>query len=53
MVRGARLMVGGRQVVGERGAPVPAPAGGAMVDAEARATLAAVLDRLRAQGLTN
>lgn len=50
---GARVMVGGQQVVGARGESIAAPAGGAVVDAEARATIAMVLGALRNHGLTD
>ena len=45
------LVVGGDKVVGGRGAAVAAPSGGAVVDAEARAAIDALLDRLRTHGL--
>ena len=47
----AALMIGGRQVLGAPPAPILAPAGGAVVDVEARNTLAALLTALAAQGL--
>lgn len=47
----AKLMVGANQVVGARGAAVAGPSGGTTVDAEARAALGAILDRLRTHGL--
>ena len=50
-VRGDRLVVDGVQVVGARGAPVAAPAGGSVIDAEARSAIEAILDRLIAHGL--
>ena len=50
-IRGARLSVGGEQVVGPRLAAVVEAAGGTTVDSEARATIAAILDRLRQHGL--
>lgn len=46
-----RLFVGGRQVVGPRAGAIGEPAGGTMVDAEARATITAVLEALREHGL--
>jgi hypothetical protein len=49
--RAAQVVVGGVQVLGSRGAPVAAPSGGSVIDAEARAALAAILDRLVAHGL--
>jgi len=51
-VTATMLAVGGQQVVGPRGAGVPAPSGGVTVDAEARAAIEAVLARLVAHGLT-
>lgn len=50
-VRAAKLSIGGNQVVGARQAAVADPAGGAIVDAEARAAIAAILARLRQHGL--
>lgn len=46
-----RLFVEGLQLVGPRGAAIAEPAGGATVDVEARAVIAAVLEALRAHGL--
>lgn len=51
VLRGAELRVGGDRVVGPRAAAIAAPGGGTTVDAEARATLAAVLSALRGHGL--
>ena len=50
-VKGAKLELAGAQVVGARGAAVTNPIGGANVDAEARAAIVAILDRLRSHGL--
>jgi hypothetical protein len=50
-IRAAQVMIGDEQVLGARGASVPAPAGGSVVDAEARSAIAAILDRLAAHGL--
>lgn len=50
-VRAAKLSIGGNQVVGARLAAVADPAGGAVIDAEARAAIAAILARLRQHGL--
>ena len=49
--RAARLSIGGNQVVGARGAAIAEPVGGAIVDTEARAAIAAILVRLRQHGL--
>lgn len=49
--RAARLVVEGLQVVGARGASVAAPVGGDVVDAEGRAAITAILDRLVVHGL--
>ncbi|MFS2110734.1 DUF2793 domain-containing protein [Sphingomonas sp. Sphisp140] len=46
-----RVMVAGRQVVGERAAAIAEPQGGPVVDAPARAAISAVLVALRAHGL--
>jgi hypothetical protein len=46
-----RLLVGGVQVVGNRGAAIAGPAGGPTIDTEARAAIEAILARLRAHGL--
>jgi hypothetical protein len=50
-LRASKLSVGGNQVVGARQAAVAEPAGGAIVDAEARAAITAILARLRTHGL--
>ena len=50
-VKGATLELAGSQVVGARLAAVANPSGGASVDAEARAAIVAILDRLRGHGL--
>lgn len=49
--RAARLLVDGVQVIGARGPAVASPAGGAVVDAEARAAIDAILARLAGHGL--
>lgn len=46
-----RVMVGGQAVVGARGAAIANPAGGAVIDAEARGAIGAVLAALRKHGL--
>jgi hypothetical protein len=50
-VRGAKLVLGGNQLVGSRLAAVAGPSGGATVDAEARAAIGLILDRMRTHGL--
>lgn len=51
VLRGASLMIGGVQVVGSRVASIPAPTGGATVDAQARTTLNQILAALVQHGL--
>lgn len=51
IVNTGTIRIGGVQVVGERLAAVPAPAGGSVIDAEARAAIDAVLARLQEHGL--
>lgn len=48
---GSRVEIDGIAVVGPQGAAVPDPAGGSLIDAEARASLASILSRLRDHGL--
>ena len=50
-VKGAKLKLAGSQVVGARLAAVANASGGANVDAEARAAIVAILDRMRVHGL--
>lgn len=50
-LRGARVIVDGKAVVGPRMAAVAGPVGGATVDAECRAATAAMLGVLRTHGL--
>lgn len=50
-VRGARLVIGGDQLVGPRGAAISVPTGGTTVDAECRAALASILAAIRTHGL--
>ena len=50
-VRAAKLSIGGDQVVGARQAAVADPAGGTVVDAEARDAIVAILARMRQHGL--
>lgn len=47
----AALVIGGEQVVGPRQSDVPLPSGGATVDAEARAAIAAMIATLKSHGL--
>ena len=48
----ARIMVGGVQVVGMQQSAISAPAGGEVVDTEARNAVAAVIAVLKSHGLT-
>lgn len=50
-VRANQLILSGQRVVGERQPAVPAPAGGGVIDVEARATISAILARMSAHGL--
>ncbi|MEO5494529.1 MAG: DUF2793 domain-containing protein [Sphingomonas sp.] len=47
----ARVVIGGDHVVGPRQAAVASPSGGAVIDAESRVALSAILGALRAHGL--
>ena len=47
----AAIRIDGQQVVGERAPPIANPAGGGTIDVEARASVAAILQALRAHGL--
>ena len=47
------VRIGGVQVVGSRQPAVPSPSGGTVIDAEARAALAAVIATLMSHGLTD
>lgn len=51
VLRGAKLVLGGQQVVGAQRPAIADAAGGATVDAEARSALAAILTALRGHGL--
>lgn len=50
-LRGSTLVLGGQQVVGSRGAAISSPAGGSIVDAEARSTIEQILAAIRQHGL--
>lgn len=50
-VRGARLTVGGQQVVGPRKGAIADPQGGGVVDDGARSAIVAILAALRGHGL--
>ena len=50
-ISAGKLMIGGQQVVGARGAAVATPQGGSVVDLEARAAINAIIERLRSHGL--
>lgn len=51
VVRGSRLSVAGQQVVGARQPAVAAPAGGSVIDAEARTAIGNMLAAMRTHGL--
>lgn len=51
VLRGQRVEIAGAQVVGARAAAIASPAGGGVIDVEARAALAAVLAAMRGHGL--
>ena len=50
-LRCSEVLVSGQQVIGGRGAGVALATGGSTIDAEARAAIIEILDRLRAHGL--
>jgi hypothetical protein len=50
-LRGARLLIGGEQVVGARGPAITVPIGGSTIDAELRACVGTILNTLRNHGL--
>jgi len=50
-VRCTSVIVNGNKVLGDRSGAIAAPQGGSVVDAEARASLNAVLAALRQHGL--
>ena len=45
------LLIGGQQVVGARAAAIDSPAGGTVVDLEARSAISAILSAMRQHGL--
>lgn len=49
--RATQVLIGDVQVLGPRGASVAAPSGGSVIDAEARAAIGTIVDRLIAHGL--
>jgi hypothetical protein len=49
----SKLTIGGSQVVGPRLPAVPSPSGGTIIDAEARAAIAAIIATLMSHGLTS
>ena len=51
IVAATKLVVGDQQVVGARGAAVPNPAGGTVIDIQARQAITDLLSRLRTHGL--
>ena len=51
ILRGSNVTIAGQQVVGGRSAAIPAPSGGSVVDAEARASIGQILTALRQHGL--
>ncbi|WP_300397292.1 DUF2793 domain-containing protein [uncultured Sphingobium sp.] len=50
-IRPDGIYLGEERVVAQRQPPIAAPAGGSVIDAEARSTIAAILDRLGSHGL--
>ena len=51
IARASRLMVNGMQVVGSQAGAIADPAGGTIIDAEARAAVSEMLAALRQHGL--
>ncbi|GAB4576055.1 MAG: hypothetical protein Tsb008_18640 [Rhodothalassiaceae bacterium] len=51
VIGAARIEIDGKQILGPQRPAIPAPMGGTTVDAEARATLEAILSALTAHGL--
>ena len=50
-LHGSALLLNGQQVVGPRAGAIESPAGGSLVDTEARAAIDVILDTLRQHGL--
>ncbi|HVL77826.1 MAG TPA: DUF2793 domain-containing protein [Sphingomicrobium sp.] len=50
-IRGAKLVIGGDQVVGARSAAIASPNGGTTIDSEARSAISSILQALRQHGL--
>ena len=50
-VRGAKVLIGGEQVVGARQSAIASPVGGSTADSEARAAVDQILSAMRAHGL--
>ncbi|MFW2850555.1 DUF2793 domain-containing protein [Sphingomonas sp. TX0543] len=50
-IRGARLMIEGKQVIGPQAAAIPDPTGGVVIDAQARDALNTILATLREHGI--
>ena len=51
VVRAREVRVGGQAILAGRQAPIEAPSGGALIDAEGRTAISAILSALRAHGL--
>ncbi|WP_380783635.1 DUF2793 domain-containing protein [Sphingomonas sp. R86520] len=51
VIAGSRVSIGGNDVVGPRRAAIPDPAGGTVVDIQARAAISTILGALRGHGL--
>lgn len=51
VLRASSVSIGGNQIIGARLAAIATPAGGSVVDVEARAAVNDIVDRLRTHGL--
>jgi hypothetical protein len=51
MLRGSSLVIEGEQVIGARTGPISSPAGGTVIDSEARTAIDEILSALRNHGL--